>query len=392
MTMPASGFAAIAPTFKVAMLGPSGVGKTSILVSMLDDAPRALAHQPVLLRERDDVSQLRLQSRREQLRGGIANHSFDSDALPGDRNEAYYQLELRVHDSDDVRINIDFLDYPGGWLVPSPDGAEDHRPHWDEVRRFIIDADMILIPIDAVLLMEARTALQRKAVVAHHRIAAVEDIVEEWATVRQGTGRPSLLVLAPVKTETYLADNGGLNDHDRELQTAVTRAYDGVLKRFAYRATAAETLYCPVDTLGCVELTRLDWRPDGSGNFQPRGRFLVRPGQPEISIRGAADIMIAICRVITSYTGEVAKQQAQDYSSRKDEADAQHREMTVHLVPRIANWITGRTRAVERDRTRFGWQSVQYMGYAEQLAKAVAVLATTKYQRARRISVEEVVR
>ena len=53
----------------------------------------------------------------------------NAEALPGDANETYYQLELRVQGSDEVRIDIDFLDYPGGWIVPQ-EGGPPEREAW----------------------------------------------------------------------------------------------------------------------------------------------------------------------------------------------------------------------------------------------------------------------
>jgi len=389
MTSPQEDSGSAMPAFKVAMLGPSGVGKTSIVVSVLDDAPRALAHHPVLLRARDEPTQRRLQIRRDQLYGGIAAHSFRSDALSGDQNETYYQLELRVQDSD-VRIDIDLLDYPGGWIVPAEDGADGYRRGWQRVQQFINDTDMILIPIDAVLLMEARTASQRSAVIDIHSIAAVEDVVEQWAAARRRTNRTPLLIFVPTKTESYFADNGGVRDQHRELQAAVTRIYDGVLRRFLLRAPAGEALYCPVDTLGCVELTRLDWRPRDDGKFEPQGRFLVRPGQSRIAIRGAADILVAICRNITSLAGATADEQASRLAREHQRAVAEYEAMTEDVFSWLINAITGKTRANKLDQEKLAAGSAQYRVYAEQLANAVTALGTLDYQRAKPVSVEVV--
>jgi hypothetical protein len=387
MTAPGAESGGAMPAFKVAMLGPSGVGKTSIVVSVLDDAPRALAHHPVLLRARDEPTQRRLQIRRDQLYGGVAAHAFRSDALKGDENATHYQLELRVQDSD-VRIDIDLLDYPGGWTIPAENGADAHRRHWEEVQQFIANADMVLIPVDAVLLMEARTASQRTAVIDIHSIAAVEDVVEQWAAARQGTDRTPLLVIAPIKTESYLADNGGVRDQHRELQAAVTHVYDGVLRRFLGRAPAGEALYCPVDTLGCVELTRLDWHPRGDGKFEPQGRFLVRPGQSKIAIRGAADILVAICRNITSYAEATAERQAGRLAGEHQRAVMEHERMTEDVFSWIFYTITGKIRAIKSDEERYAAGSAQYRTYAKQLSSAVADLATMSYQRARPVSGE----
>jgi hypothetical protein len=417
MTNSSGAFAAIAPTFKVAMLGPSAVGKTSILVSMLDDAPRALAGQPVVLRAADEPTQRRIQSRRDQLHSGIAARSFNAGALRGDRAVTHYRLELRVQESADVRINIDFLDYPGAWLVPGEEEIARQTPEMAALRQAILDSDMLLVPADAVLLMEARRADQRKAVRAQHRIAAVEDIVEEWATARQGSDRPSLLVIAPLKTESYLADNGGHKDQAAELEAAVSSAYEGLRRRFAYNAPEGEVLYCPVDTLGCVELTRLAWEADGEEGLVASGRYMVRPGQGKISIRGAADILVAICRTVTSYTEELADEEAAkagqesaeagreaaDSRRKKAQAVARHAEMTSTLSKTFFNWATRKTKANEQEQAAYAreqaeherqqaahaWESAQYTTYAEQLAKAVAGLATAPYQRARTLDAPE---
>ena len=61
------------------------------------------------------------------------------------------------------------------------------------------------------------------------------------------------------------------------------------------------TVYCPVDTIGCVEILRADWlpEPDEPGALTFVAHYGVRP-PGERSVRGTEDIMIALCRQLVS--------------------------------------------------------------------------------------------
>ena len=68
----------------------------------------------------------------------------------------------------------------------------------------------MVIPVDATVLMEAYLPAHRRQWPRLLGLEAVQDAAIEWAKRRnEAKGEPALLVLAPVKCESYFVDNGG---------------------------------------------------------------------------------------------------------------------------------------------------------------------------------------
>jgi hypothetical protein len=146
--------------------------------------------------------------------------------------------------------------------------------------------------VDAVLVMESIRAGRWQELAALAALDQMEAAVRLWATARGGRpGEPALVLICPVKCETYFADNGGARDMSAELRGKVLDVYAEMLGTLREAAPEARILYVPVDTIGCVELTGVTW---GSG-LDLRASYRIR--QPErISRAGAKDVVWGLYR------------------------------------------------------------------------------------------------
>lgn len=282
--------------FGISVVGPSRVGKTSLVVSIIADAPRALAGLPAALRTRDTWTEEAVMRRRNELDGAVRAGSFRRQALRGTEREAYYKLALETGIAG-IAVHLTLLDYPGGWLSP---GGRAARPEdtWRECREFMAQSTVLLVPVDSPVLMSATESEHHRAIPELLKISQVEAVAEEWATERQyAEEEPALLLLVPMKCESYFADNGGSLDHSDVLFESVSKTYSRVRDVVRMNAPHAQILYCPLDTLGCVELSGDPaWVPDPEADsLQLSAEFRVRP-PGEISVKGAEDILIAVCR------------------------------------------------------------------------------------------------
>jgi len=288
--------------FKVAIVGPRRVGKTSLITALLSESQKLLAGTPVSIAP-VGTTEARIAQHKNDLRGSLLAGEFHPGALGGTQAPFTFTLAMTVNKTGIVWA---ILDYPGGWLDTRTRGSENDG-EWERCRTWIADSSVLLLPVDAAVLMEA--TLKREKITAQHllQIGQTEELAREWAKGRAVARQPGLVVLAPVKCESYFADNGGLIDKNEELYRRVVQAYKPVIDAVRQEMSGSIGLsvqYHPVDTFGCVELQAAEWRPEGSAvptsDTAPltfSATYIVRPpGTP--TPRGAGGILISICRQI----------------------------------------------------------------------------------------------
>lgn len=278
--------------FKVSILGPSRVGKTSLLTALYNDMASGLSGTNVSV-EPDSPTRSRLLTYKRQLDASLAAGMFDPGALPGSANRQEFHFDLHVIGAEQIRLQFSFQDFPGGWINR---GDSQQEAQWAPVEKWIRESAVLLLPIDAAVLMEGsvhQVAQQKRG--EFLEISQVEYIVRDWAKHRSQNGQSSMLILAPVKCETYFDDNGGTKDRSEELFRTVMSPffYGQIVKtaqdefRRAGKANILRVEYHPVDTIGRVELANVDWVPRFVAKYRVR-----RSGEP----KGAAGLLASITK------------------------------------------------------------------------------------------------
>jgi hypothetical protein len=299
--------------YRIGMVGPSRVGKTSLITALLRDGQRLLAGTPVSMKAIGTATQKRLAQHRRELDGALLAGEFDPGALGGSQEQFVFHLLLDPG-VPGTGIELQLLDYPGGWFDPvnRPSGAD---AQWAECERFLEQASVLIVPIDAAVIMEATAASHLRAVPSILATAVVADVVRAWLKQRnQRPEEPALLLLCPVKCESYFADNGGRRDQSAALLSWVRRVYQQVIEAVPNEAPDVRTIrtvYCPVDTIGCVEILRAEWLPTPGepGALTFSAHYGVRP-PGEQSILGTEDILIALCRQLVGARQKVEQRAA----------------------------------------------------------------------------------
>lgn len=276
--------------YKVALLGPTRSGKTSLISSALAEAQEFLRGTPANFRAVGGTLK-RLQENRQELDGALSAGTFNPGALAGSQDRTYYDLSLSVGKS---MLPIQILDYPGGWLT-------DNSQEFEEIRDWITECHILIIPVDAVVAMECRGVEQ--TVAARHRlnIAAIEDAAQEWARHKVANKSSGTILFVPVKCESYFSDHGGRRDLSTELRNRVLgETYSRVIKKVADESAVNQMInafYMPVDTMGCVDLIAADWEEAPDGKLECHARYGVRSGGQR-SVLGAGDLLVAIAKMI----------------------------------------------------------------------------------------------
>ena len=325
--------AQIAGGMYVALAAPRGVGKTSVLTALLAEANEVLAGTRVSV-EATGQTRLRFNKLDNALRGHLRARQFVPEGIGGTQEAAQFSLEIRAAGTD-RRFSIEILDYPGG-LLDSREGED-----WRRVSQWFRSADVLILPVDATLLMEAATSRQHQRAEELLNVAEMESIAaREWAKQRQAAGLGAgLLVVCPVKGETYFADNGGTTDRAEDLWRQVRSVYGRVVDAARKESSQIRVLYCPIDTIGCVEIMRVEWPAANAPEASPVAHYRVR-GDAQLRRKGAADLFVAL---IGRMLGDVHDQQSRDAEVAAEEARLarQRAEANRGLFGNFAWWING---------------------------------------------------
>lgn len=280
-------------TIRMTMAGPSRVGKTSIITSILSQAEDLLSGKPVMIEPANSATENRIDANANELRAVLnsPNDDFNVATLPGTQSPTEFNLRMKFGSSE---IKFDILDVPGGWLNPhnrDPSG-------WEDYKQWLFDSPVLIIPVDATLVMEGRNTEREKATsLKNLEVESLTELVHEWAKARKDEDVPSLLIIAPVKCESYFNDNPvkvGGKDLSDEMYDRVRLIYQDVLAGSLAINRNMITEYHPIDTLGVVDFV--------SGFYDERNSFQAKYRRKADANRlnpfGAEGILTSISRLV----------------------------------------------------------------------------------------------
>jgi hypothetical protein len=288
--------------FEIGMVGPSGVGKTSLISAIFLAGQDMLAGSGVTVVPDDDATAGLMADHAHALAGLVQAEQFVGEALRAttDVTDFHLRLDPGVPDGG---VGIHVEDYPGGWLDPKArERSEKIRQGWEPLRDFMQRSSVLLVPVDATVLMQALTPRRLKAVPHLLRIHDTMQVLRAWAQGRAAAPEsPALLIFVPVKGESYLRprdDHGSRgDDRSRELFERFRGTYADCIQAVRAEARHITMLYLPVDTLGCVDLVFVTWPqdPDTGVRCEPTFRII---NHGERDIRGVDDLLVALCRTL----------------------------------------------------------------------------------------------
>lgn len=298
-----------APQFKIGLIGPTNVGKTSLIASVLHSTESMLADSPVTIQTADSATRKILADYARTLQGSLLARTFNPGALGGTQDRRTFRLSLTGGQAGE-QLEFVVLDYPGRWV----DGrTEAEEKDWAFCEQWIKDSSVLLVPIDAPVLMEAVESRHKQALPSILTTHEVGKIARTWAK-RRGLDAPApaMLLLCPLKCESYFADNGGRRDRSVDLMKLVQHVYADTIRAVREEAPHATILYAPIDTIGCVEIVRADWvTQEGDPGVKFSASYRVRTN-PHQSVKGADSIMLALIKHLMA-----AKRRLEEMESSK---------------------------------------------------------------------------
>ncbi|MFE0458595.1 hypothetical protein ACFW1A_04940 [Kitasatospora sp. NPDC058965] len=303
--------------FRMALLGPSGVGKTTMLTAMFSETDEALSGKSARV-VTETATEARIRKHKVALREAEQTGVFSSGGIAGTDIPEFLGFALRSAGLSRVEIPFRILDYPGGWLDPGYRQRKGvSEENWRRVEDHLVSSILMVVPIDAALLMEAGDT--RRALASYWLdVVGVEETVRIWAKTRnlpENRAEPAVLVLAPVKCETYLRPGRPAGSDARALRDRVRQMYAQVLELVAKEAEDRDirVVYVPVQTY--VNITLIDgrWTHSAEVNreaFAARYRFTTSP--PRSEVRGAVDVMRELCACVFEGRRRLAELEEQE--------------------------------------------------------------------------------
>lgn len=231
--------------FKIAMLGSSGVGKTSLMAAMYE-AFQAVSDLDItnLMIEPDLESAAFLDKNLRDLKS--LTNEFKVKPGVGISGTASTQ-ELRftlAKKGDKPFLGLQFYEYPGGYIFSN--ALIQERKF---IREILDESIAVIIVIDATAMMEAKGRW-------HEFINKPKLVTEILQEAYFTLDKPKLLIFAPVKCEIYMKNSKSAN----QLLNQIKKDYARLLEFLASETLNSKVavVVTPVQTVGNVVFSRIE--------------------------------------------------------------------------------------------------------------------------------------
>lgn len=240
------------PCLKVCMMGPRGVGKTTILTAVFNEAKDQICDTQLKLIGRGDT-EVRLLDRKRQL-----SSVFESKEQFTDTNLRAAGLKATAAESTfdfafgllgkDPKLNMEIKDFRGETVHDDP----------ERVKSFINDSAAILLAIDTPMLMENKGEF-------HEHKNQPQLITLFFRDTLPNIQSEKLIMLIPLKCERYAHDG-----RMKEVLTRVETAYQPLIELCRNNPLTCCAV-APIQTLGGVEFDRIGTDEKGNVKFGDDG-------------------------------------------------------------------------------------------------------------------------
>lgn len=237
------------PEYKITMLGPSGVGKTSLLTAMYEKFEDTAGKLQMTINP-DSDTQIQIQKCLTNLKS-LTKKSNNIKIQPGQGVKGsiepfsfYFDLCISGNPSS---LRLHFQDYPGGWIASNPEKL-------GQVTDFVRESVAVLIPIDATAMMEKNSQYHTLI----NQPGIVTNVIKKAYT---NLDSPRLVILAPIKCEKYLRGEGEQQrERVKQLSECLDREYQRIIQFLKAESLFSKVavVKIPIQTVGNVILSTIE--------------------------------------------------------------------------------------------------------------------------------------
>lgn len=243
------------PEIKIVMVGPRGVGKTSLLAATYESLKKTFPNMT-----RDAQTSRFLSERLRELRE-LGESKIDEPFTPsggglgGTADEVQFGIEIDFDGDHNNDCKLTFIDLPGGWYL----GENKNNSETSDKR--VKDAHCIFYAVDANALMEKYNGKD-----FNERINYVDVMMDNVRRcIKKGDMKPIIFTL--VRAESYRNKSGILYDTFRD-------KFKEILK---YLTECKSPIYLThVETVGCLKFNR--YKPSNNSQQLPVPEYILESG------------------------------------------------------------------------------------------------------------------
>jgi len=223
-------------TINISMFGASGVGKSSLLAGMY----HKLSFNDscgVNLRCDNPSQKIFLDAKVRNLKG--ASSTLDnSGGIEGTNTSKEFRFNLSASPTNESKLSIAFRDIPGAWV-----NEENKR---DVVHNYLNESQVVMLAIHTPALMDMKGKNNEK----FNQVSAIQ-----WFLKEQNFSKPILILLAPIKCESYIETE----DKCRKLLEAIQSSYKELIQDLQSKPNVAIAI-TPIETMGNMHFE--GWKDD----------------------------------------------------------------------------------------------------------------------------------
>lgn len=244
---------------QITMLGPRGVGKTTLLTALYEQFESNIGSTNLQLTP-DDESSAILQDNLVDLktlldvfeaRGRMGIQGTEAIAGPDSLRSFVFGLGKK---GEKPSLQLRFCDYPGGYHEAKASPEEKKF-----IKELLRESVAVIIAIDAPALMEDKKGI------LHEKINRPQQIKDLFNAAYQDLDSPRLVILAPIKCEKYLKNEATA----KELSEQVRKGYDNLFNHFNSEKLNPwiVSVITPVQTVGSVVFSRIEFDTQSNPHF-----------------------------------------------------------------------------------------------------------------------------
>lgn len=232
----------IPTTITMTMVGPRGVGKTSLLAAMYKELDSELEEIGCNLSVDAGPTTKAIAERLKELKSSANGSGIkvqSGEGISGSAESREYTFHLNIGDVGSPELALTFVDLPGGWYV----GEGDYK----KADELLSKSHVSFLAVDATALMEAPSNAGTGIGKYHEKINAPEYIALAYKRALNHFKNKHVVIIALVRAETYV--KSGKID---ELYKRLREAYRELVSRLKNAEVRISVFACYVETVGSL--------------------------------------------------------------------------------------------------------------------------------------------